>query len=293
MRLNHNMTSLRIYSSYNDNLSSNSTALSRISSGLKIQSAKDNPKKIAQAGNMEMQIKGLNMASRNAQDSISMMQTFDGAMQEMNNSLNRMKELAVSAADGTKSEADRAAIQDEIEILKGNMRDLANNTEFNGIKIIGDKEVTDNDNPGERKSLIGAFAGEQVSVPTFNLNLNMLGIKKNGKIEENVSLAKIDLTTVDGANASMEVIKQSTKIVADIRSKYGAISSRFETAQDNIGVISGKIENAQSDICDADVATEALEMSRTDIILQSQISLLAQTNKMPQDALNILANSKR
>ena len=121
----------------------------------------------------------------------------------------------------------------------------------------------------------------------------MLGIKKNGKIEENVSLAKIDLTTVDGANASMEVIKQSTKIVADIRSKYGAISSRFETAQDNIGVISGKIENAQSDICDADVATEALEMSRTDIILQSQISLLAQTNKMPQDALNILANSKR
>ena len=291
MRLNHNMTSLRIYSSYNDNLSSNSTALSRISSGLKIQSAKDNPKKIAQAGNMEMQIKGLSMASRNAQDSISMMQTFDGAMQEMNNSLNRMKELAVSAADGTKSEADRAAIQDEIEILKGNMRDLANNTEFNGIKIIGDEKVTNNDNPGERKSLIGAFAGEQVSVPTFNLNLNMLGIKQGDTITS--SLADINLTTADGANASMEVIKQSTKIVADIRSKYGAISSRFETAQDNIGVISGKVENAQSDICDADIATEALEMSRTDIILQSQISLLAQTNKMPQDALNILANSKR
>lgn len=291
MRLNHNMSSLRIYSSYNDNLSCNSTALSRISSGLKIQSAKDNPKKIAQSGNMKMQIKGLSMASRNAQDSISMMQTFDGAMQEMNNSLNRMKELAVSAADGTKSEADRAAIQDEIEILKGNMRDLANNTEFNGIKIIGDKAVTNNDIPGERKSLIGAFAGEQVSVPTFNLNLDMLGIKQGDTIVD--SLADINLTTVDGANAAMEVIKQSTKIVADIRSKYGAISGRFETAQDNIGVISGKIENAQSDICDADIATEALEISRTDIILQSQIALLAQTNRMPQDALNILANSKR
>ncbi|MEG0367086.1 MAG: flagellin [Coprobacillus sp.] len=131
MRLNQNMNSLSIYNSYRKNLTANSSALDKLSSGTKINSAKDNPNKIGQSETMRMQLRSLQAAQRNLQDGSSMLQTADSALQEVNNSLTRMKELAVSAADGTKSVDDRKIIQTEIDQLKSNIDigsgDIGNN----------------------------------------------------------------------------------------------------------------------------------------------------------------------
>ena len=141
MRLNHNMSSLSIYNGYKKNLINNKSAIERLSTGIKINSAKDNPNKIGQSEQMRIQIKSLQAVQRNLQDGTSMLQTADGALQEVNNTLARIKELSVSAANGSKSESEKEIIQNEIEEMKKNIDDLANNTEFNGVKLLCDERI--------------------------------------------------------------------------------------------------------------------------------------------------------
>lgn len=287
MRLNHNMLSLSAFNTYKKSLAENSTALERISTGLKINSAKDNPNKIAQSEQMRIQIKCLESANKNVQDASSMVQTAEGAMQEVSNIMNRMRQLAVSASDGSKSEGDKAAIQNELDQLKAGLDDLANNTEFNGIKIIGNEEVSNNKYPVHTSTIIGAMAGEEINIPQYNVSTDVLKDSKGNTIRD------IDLSNSDSANAAIKTIDEVINTVGSIRSKFGALSSRFESTADNLDANTSILESAESSIRDADIAAEMMEIVRTNILSQSSIGLIVQTNNMPQDSLRILQNSRR
>ena len=135
MRLTHNMFSLSIYKTYKGRIDDNAKALNNISTGSKLSSAKDNPSKIGKNETLKIQVLTNDAASKNIQDANSMIQTFDGALQRINDNLARMKELTVSAGSGSLTAEDKKNIQNEIDSIKADINDLANNTEFNGIKL--------------------------------------------------------------------------------------------------------------------------------------------------------------
>ena len=278
MRLNHNMYSLGIFKTYSRNVDNYSKAMNNVSTGYKINSAKDNPNKIAQAETLRMTVIGRNAASSNIQDTSSMLQTFDGAIQEMNNNVSRLKQLTVQAATETINDEDRAVIQKEIEEIKSSLNELANNTEFNGVKL-SDNLVTDNANTTRfMKTTIGTLSGEIIDIPRFNVSTAAL------KIDD------IDVTSIAGAQAALEKVDDAVVCLTDIRSRHGAIQSRLDDTNDSMSEISDVLTSAQSSLADADIAKEVMEITKNKILIDSGIGLMAQSNKLPQDALNILAN---
>ena len=282
MRLNHNMSSLSIYNGYKKNLINNKSAIERLSTGIKINSAKDNPNKIGQSEQMRIQIKSLQAVQRNLQDGTSMLQTADGALQEVNNTLARIKELSVSAANGSKSESEKEIIQNEIEEMKKNIDDLANNTEFNGVKLLCDERVPNNKYPMYKNIVVGAMQGEQGRIPSFNIRAEIL------KDEKGNTLKDIDVRTPEGVSSALEVVDESIKTVSSIRSRYGAMSNRLETTAENISSNEQVFERADSNLRDSDIALEMAELARTQILNDTSLALISQSNNLPQDALRIL-----
>lgn len=270
MRLNKNMYSMKIYSNYKNKLAKSSTAMNNVSSGLKLNKAKDNPNKIEQSESLKIQVISNSAAQRNVQDTVSMIQTFDGAMSEMNNCLSRLKELTVQAGNSDMAAGDRKSIQMEVDELTEHITYMANNTEFNGVKLLNDD--------GNIETMIGAFQGETTNIPQIKLTAEALGIG---------SLNVLDPDNIDACNAAVDA---ATIKVSSARSTLGAIQSRLEQSYDNMSSNNTALEKAQSRIADADVAEEMLKLSESQIFVQSSISLMAQSNKIPQDALQILAN---
>ena len=282
MRLNHNMSSLSIYNGYKKNLINNKSAIERLSTGIKINSAKDNPNKIGQSEQMRIQIKSLQAVQRNLQDGTSMLQTADGALQEVNNTLARIKELSVSAANGSKSESEKEIIQNEIEEMKKNIDDLANNTEFNGVKLLCDERVPNNKYPMYKNIVVGVMQGEQGRIPSFNIRTEIL------KDEKGNTLKDIDVRTAEGVSSALEVVDESIKTVSSIRSRYGAMSNRLETTAENISSNEQVFQRADSNLRDSDIALEMAELARTQILNDTSLALISQSNNLPQDALRIL-----
>ncbi|PRR79439.1 flagellin [Clostridium vincentii] len=282
MRLSHNMNSLRLNLGYQKTLKDNVSAIGRISSGVKINSAKDNPNKIAQSESMRIQIRSLQSAQKNLQDGQSMLQTADGALQEANNVLARMKELAISAGDGSKTEADRSAIQAEMTTMKDTLNSLAKDTEFNGVKLIGDENVSSNEYPSYKDTVVGAMVGEKVRIPAYNISASFL------HNDEGNALSDIDLTDPDKVDQAIGVIDASITSITSIRSKYGAISNRFESSAESLEQNTLIVEKADSSLRDTDIAVEMAEFARTQILTQTSIALIAQSNNFPQDALKVL-----
>ena len=287
MRLNHNMMSLSAFNTYKKNCKKNSAAMEKISTGLKINSAKDNPNKLAQSEKMRIQIKSLESASRNVQDATSLLNTADSALQEIDNILIRMKELAVSAANGTNSDTDIKAIQLEMNDLKKCIDDLSSYTEFNGLKIIGYDQVQTNKYPIHSSTVCGAMVGERINIPLYNLSTDLLQ-DSNGN-----SLKNVDISTQKQAEAGIETIDEVIRVVGSVRGKYGALSSRFESTAEAIESNSYMLSRAESNIRDTDIAIEMMEIARTDVLRQSANALIAQSNRIPQDALKVLQNSRR
>ena len=216
MRININMKSLGIYSGYKKNIIANSAAMEKISSGKKINSAKDNPLKIEQSENFKMQIRALEMANKNLQDSTSMIQVADTAMGTISEALIRMKELTVQAANEVTNEADRKLIQDEIDVLRNHIDDTAKNTEFNGNKLLVNGNVTDNSKPDYVEMQIGANVGDSIGIPFFNVSSETLGIDK--------------LDVVNDATKALNSIDEALKNVNGCRAKYGAVQNRLENS---------------------------------------------------------------
>lgn len=279
MRININMKSLGIYSGYKKNITANAAAMERISSGKKINSAKDNPLKIEQSENFRMQIRSLEMANKNLQDSTSMIQVADTAMGTISEALIRMKELTVQAANEVTNEADRKLIQDEIDVLRSHIDDTAKNTEFNGNKLLVNGNVTDNSKPDYVEMQIGANVGESIGIPFFNVSSETLGIDK--------------LDVVNDATKALNSIDEALKDVNGCRAKYGAVQNRLENSIEITSSSSYIYEKSSSDINDADIALEMAEIARTSILMESATAMMAQSNNFPKDMLNILANLRR
>ena len=279
MRININMKSWGIYSGYKKNIAANSAAMEKISSGKKINSAKDNPLKIEQSENFRMQIRSLEMANKNLQDSTSMIQVADTAMGTISEALIRMKELTVQAANEVTNEADRKLIQDEIDVLRSHIDDTAKNTEFNGNKLLVNGNVTDNSKPDYVEMQIGANVGDSIGIPFFNVSSETLGIDK--------------LDVVNDATKAVNSIDEALKDVNGCRAKYGAVQNRLENSIEITSSSSYIYEKSSSDINDADIALEMAEIARTSILMESATAMMAQSNNFPKDMLNILANLRK
>lgn len=276
MRLNKNIFSLNIYRTYSNNISKGSKALNNISTGKRINSAKDNPSKIAQNETLKINILSSKKAQQNIQDTNSMLQTFDGSMQEMNDMLSRMRELTVQGSNGALSSDDVTAIQSEIDQLKDGLNDIVNNTKFNGVSI-SDETVTGFD-ANYKKSMIGVLADESIDIPYFNLS------------SENLGIDNLDMTK---GEENLESIDNAINMVSRVRGTYGAIQNGLEETSENLSAKNINLESAQSNIGDADITKEYLKYSTSQILMQSSLSLIAQANQIPQDALQIIGNIPR
>jgi len=276
MRINNNIASLNIYRTYSKNLSKQSSTLGRISSGVKINSSKDNPNAIAQSERFRMQIRGLQMAARNTQDGISMIQTTEGGLDGITDSLQGVRELLVKAG-GVTTTADKDIIQKEIDQMLDGADDMANNTEFNGVKLlIGGN----NDGSVVIETASGANVGEKIDIPKYNLTTEGLALKTG-------NIVNVDVNNIDG---SLILIDQALDKVIGARSKYGALENRFESSYNSTIEIADKIQSAESGIRDTDMAEEMMEFSKYNILIEAGNAMMAQSNKLPQDALRILEN---
>ncbi|GAA0821041.1 flagellin [Clostridium tertium] len=285
MRLNQNMQSLNVYRNYKKNLVTQSIALDRIATGSKINSAKDNPNKLGVSEGLRMQIRGLQMAERNLQDGVSMMQTVDGYLSTISESLTRIKELTVQAG-GVQNNEDLTIIQGEINQLKEHIDYTVNNSEFNGVKLLNSEKVTNNDYPKYLNHVVGANAKEEINIPVFNVTTDML-IDSEGN-----SLKNINITNKNELDKNLNIVDSAIETMNSVRSRYGAIQNRMDTSAQNLSGSSFNLENAESRIRDSDIALEMAEYARTSILHETSIALMQQTNRFPQDVLRILENMK-
>lgn len=282
MRLSYNVMSMNVFRNYSETSKVNSKALSRISSGSKIMSAKDNPNKLGQSEGFKLQIRGLQAAQRNVQDGASMMQTFDGALDGVSESLIRMRELVVKAGNSTNTEEDKKVIQKEIEEIKNGIDDLAKNTEFNGVKLIGGNGVNDNRFPETIKTASGANVGESIDIPKYNVGSDFLS-DATGKN----TIRALDISNGD-IDKALETIDYSMNTINEIRGKFGALETSFTNLSKNFEENNIMLGRAQGNIEGADIAKEMMEFTRTNILIEAANAMIAQTNNLPNDALKVL-----
>ncbi|MGH4120109.1 flagellin [Clostridium sp.] len=271
MRISKNIASLNIYKAYSRNIKKQNASLGRISSGVKINSSKEDPNAIAQSERLRMQIRGLQMAARNTQDGVSMLQTTQGGLTGITESLQRVRELLVKAG-GTTNDADKVIIQNEIDQMIKGADDLANNTEFNGVKLLVGGE---NDGTDFIETVTGANVGEKIKILKYDLDTVGLG------------LDDIDVNDIDG---SLNKIDNALDTVIGARSKYGALENRLESTFNSIIGMADKIQSAESSIRDTDMAEEMMEYAKYNILIEASTAMMAQSNRFPQDALKILEN---
>lgn len=288
MRLSHNTASLNVYRGYSKAVQKQSDAMNKISSGYKVNNAKDDPNVIAQSERMRMQIRGLQMAGKNAQDGVSMLQTAEGGLDSMTSMAQRIRELIVQAGNGANTEEDKKTIQNEIDQMIDGIDDIAKTTEFNGIKLLAEDKILE--------MPIGANAGESVKIPQFALTSDKVGTDMTNTLQSIRSTNKNDGTI--GANnivdnsidKALETVDRSLDKIVSVRSKYGALENRFEGGLQDINEISDIMDGADSNLRDADIAVEMAELAKNNILAEAGNAMMVQTNKFPQDVLRILEN---
>lgn len=271
MRLSHNLASLNIYKEQTKNIKAQSKAMQRISSGIKVNNSADGANEIAQSEKLRMQIRGMQMAQRNSQDGMSMLQTAEGALDTTTQMLQRIRELTVQAG-GVNSTQDNILIQNEIEQMKNGINDTVNNCEFNGVKLLNGTTG------GPLNMTVGANTGDTTKIPTYDLTSGNLG------------LGIIDVRVPGGLDTALGVIDKAIGSVLDARGKYGALENRFESTYDRSVTLEDAVQMAESNIRDADISKEMIDFSRTGILIEVGNALMAQTNRFPQDMLKILDN---
>jgi flagellin len=247
--------------------------MERLSSGLRINSAKDDAAGLAISDRMTAQINGMNQAARNANDGISLSQTAEGAMQETTNILQRMRELSVQSANDTNTTSDRTSIKTEMTQLQSELTRIASATEFNGKKLI-------DGTAGTFKFQVGADTGQTIDFSLSSLNMKASGL--------GVDSASISVSTQAGAGAAISAIDKALEKVDTGRSKLGALQNRFESTISNLGNAAENITASRSRILDADIAEESSAMTKANVLQQAGVSMLSQANQTPQLALSLL-----
>ncbi len=271
--INTNIASLNAQRNLNTSQSSLNTALERLSSGLRVNSAKDDAAGLAIATRMTAQSRGMSVAIRNANDAISMAQTAEGAMGQIRDHLMRMRDLAVQSANATNTGSDRSALQAEFSQLQGEIRRIVEQTKFNGKAIIATSA-------GSNEFQVGANAGEKVTVTTTNMSADteFVSAADNLTIQESAGVASAAIAQLDAT---------LTKINSE-RSTLGAAQSRFEGIVSVLQVARENQSAAASRIMDADYASETASLTRSQILQQAGTAMLAQANALPNNVLSLL-----
>lgn len=251
-----------------------------LSSGMRINSAADDASGLAVSEKMRSQIRGLNQASRNVMNGVSMLQTAEGYMQSTTDILQRIRELAVQSANGIYSDEDRAMLQTEVEQLVSEVDRISQTAEFNGMTLLSGRFAED----GIRLQ-VGANVDQNFTVKLADMSATALGLKGPGQdgTEQSISLAD-----PESANMALATVDEALKVVTKNRADIGASMNRMEMAQKGIDIASENIAASESRIRDADMAKTITEHVRNQILQQASISLLSQANTNSQNVLSLL-----
>lgn len=276
LTINTNVASLNAQRNLNSSQSALSKSMQRLSSGLRINSAKDDAAGLGISDRMTGQIRGLNQAVRNANDGISLAQTAEGALQETTNILQRMRELAVQAANGSNSSTDRDSLNAEFGQLQSEIERISSTTQFNGKNLLDGSFSA-----GQGTFQIGANASQTIAFSIGSMDTPTLG----------VAASQIDIAgsaTYANIASAISAIDTAIDTVGSQRGELGAVQNRFESTIANLSNISENLSAARSRILDADIAQETSSMTKFNILQQAGVSILAQANQAPQLALSLL-----
>ena len=280
LTVNTNTTSLGVQKNLNRAADALSTSMTRLSSGLKINSAKDDAAGLQIATRMTSQIRGQTMAIKNANDGISIAQTAEGAMQEQTNILQRMRELAVQSRNDTNSENDRAALDKEFQSMLGEIDRIANSTQLNG------------------KNLLDGSASSMVFQVGSNTGSNdQITIDLSKKLTSGGALSALSGQSITGGSSSaaaatfsgaMSAIDEALQTINDVRADLGAAQNRLTSTINNLQNINENAEAARGRVQDTDFAAETAQLTKQQTLQQASTSVLAQANQLPSSVLKLL-----
>ena len=269
MIINHNMNAMNAHRQMSINTTNQGKAIEKLSSGLRINRAGDDAAGLSISEKMRGQIRGLNQASRNAQDGISLIQTAEGALNETHEILQRMRELSVQSSNGTNITEDRALIQKEFAQLKDEITRIGSQTQFNKQNLLNGKT-------SNVKFQIGANEKQTISIKLADMQAAALGIDK------------LSVSGQDAAATAITTLDAAINKVSEFRSDLGSVQNRLEHTINSDNNAAENLQAAESRIRDVDMAKEMMSFSKSNILAQAAQSMLAQANQQPQGVLQLL-----
>ena len=269
MVVQHNLSAMNTNRQLSGVQSAQSKSTEKLSSGYRINRAGDDAAGLSISEKMRSQIRGLNKASSNAQDGISLVQVAEGALNETHSILQRMNELATQAANDTNTSTDRTAIQAEIDQLTSEINRIQSTTQFNTMNLL--------DGTFSSKNLqVGSLSGQSIGISIKNMNASSLGVDA------------LKVSSFASAGSAMDKIQSAINLVSTQRSTLGALQNRLEHTINNLNTTAENTQAAESRIRDVDMATEMVEYSKNNILAQAGQSMLAQANQATQGVLSLL-----
>ena len=253
------------------------SSLARLSSGLRINSAADDAAGLAISEKLMSQVRSLGQAERNANDSVSLLQTAEGAMSETSGLIIRMRELAVQAGNDTVGSTERQFLQNELSELRSEVDRLASVTEFNGRKLVDGTASSVTFQVG-----INNTTNDRITVSINDMHANALGTSTA------LSLGTVNINTITGAQNALSVLDDAITDVSAGRAEIGAVQNRLSSTIQNLATARENLSAANSRIRDVDVASESARLTKNSILMQAGVSVLAQANQQPAMALSLL-----
>ena len=269
MVVQHNLTAMNANRQLGITTGQQAKSSEKLSSGYRINRAGDDAAGLTISEKMRSQVRGLNKASANAQDGISLIQVAEGALNETHSILQRMNELATQAANDTNTTADRNAVQKEIDQLASEITRISSTTQFNTMNLIDGKFT-------KKKLQVGSLSGQTITISIKAMSATSLKVNS------------LKVSSFSSAGKAMDSVQKAISQVSDMRSKLGAIQNRLEHTVANLDNISENTQAAESRIRDTDMAEEMVEYSKNNILAQAGQSMLAQANQSTQGVLSLL-----
>jgi flagellin len=283
MIINHNIAALNTHRQLGNASNAQAKNMEKLSSGLRINRAGDDAAGLSISEKMRGQIRGLDQASRNAQDGISLIQTAEGALNETHSMLQRMRELAVQGSNDTNTTEDRDAIQAEADQLAKDINRIARDTQFNGQDLLTGTGGPNTD--GTFKFQVGANEDQQITLDIDAMDgATLLVAGGSAETDDAIDIS----STAAVATAAITVINNAIETVSAQRSKLGANQNRLEYAINNLNTSSENLTAAESRVRDVDMAKEMMSQTKNSILSQAAQAMLAQANQQPQGVLQLL-----
>jgi flagellin len=273
LRIQNNIEAFNTHRTLTATASAASKSMEKLSSGYRINRAADDAAGLAISEKMRSQIGGLDQAQRNAQDGVSLVQTAEGALNEVHSMLQRVRDLKVQYDNGTLDTSDKSAVVAEVKQLASEIKDIQGKTSFNGIKLLDGTGGS----AGTISFQVGANGGETISVATKDI----AGASGTGAIDDVTNTTQWDAVAISDIDAAINN-------VSSIRSDFGAVQNRLEHRLNNLSAYQENLVASESRIRDVDMASEMVNFTKLQILQQAGTSMLAQANQAPQGVLSLL-----